>query len=285
MAGKKKEKDKIVEPRTLPSLLNNQMTNYRTYYFNAGQKILWTAIVVILGGLVGLVFYGGMFKKDGEATFATIISNTIVFAVVGIVAAKFFIPVIKKSLQKRRDNQLKKQFMDLLETLSTSLSAGGTVNDAFLGAASDLRNQYSDNDMIIVELDEIIAGLNNGHTIENLLNNFGKRSGNEDIENFANVMGNCYRFGGDFKNVVRKTRDIISDKMQISEEINTKLTSNKIQLNAMSLMPVVIVAMIKKSGSTFAENLATPLGAIVTTFAILIFVGAYIWGNKIIDVK
>ena len=202
-----------------------------------------------------------------------------------MVATKFFVPVVRNILKKRRDNQLKKQFMDLLETLSTALGAGGTVNDAFISAAADLRNQYGDNDMIIVELDEIVTGLNNGQTIEALLDNFGKRSGNEDIENFANVMGNCYRMGGDFKNVVRKTRDIISDKIQISEEINTKLTSNKIQLNAMSVMPIVIVAMIKITGSSFAENLATPLGAIVTTFAILIFVGAYIWGNKIIDVK
>lgn len=283
--SKEKNKEKKVEPRTLPSLLNNQMINYRAYYFSTKQKLFWTVVIIVLGGIVGLVFYGGMFKKDGENTIATYISNAVFFAVVGFVAAKFFVPVVRNTLQKRRDNQLKKQFMDLLETLSTSLSAGGTVNDAFIGAASDLRNQYTDSDMIIVELDEIVSGLNNGQTIEKLLDNFGKRSGNEDIENFANVMGNCYRMGGDFKRVVQKTRDIISDKMQINEEINTKLTSNKIQLNTMSLMPVVIVAMIKKSGSTFAENLATPLGAIVTTFAILVFVGAYIWGNKIIDVK
>lgn len=284
MFGNKK-KEKTKEPRTIPSLLNNPMTNYRTFFLNSKQKLFWTLLIFVLGGIVGLVFYGGMFKKEGEATIATYISNSIFFVLVGMVATKFFVPVVRNILKKRRDNQLKKQFMDLLETLSTALGAGGTVNDAFISAAADLRNQYGDNDMIIVELDEIVTGLNNGQTIEALLDNFGKRSGNEDIENFANVMGNCYRMGGDFKNVVRKTRDIISDKIQISEEINTKLTSNKIQLNAMSVMPIVIVAMIKITGSSFAENLATPLGAIVTTFAILIFVGAYIWGNKIIDVK
>lgn len=285
MAKKTKENKKIVEPRTLPSLLNNPMPNYRTYFFSAGQKILFSVIVIVLGGIVGLVFYGGMFKEDGEATLATYICNAVVFIVVGLIATKFFLPVIRETLQKRRDKQLKRQFMDLLETLSTALASGGTVNDAFVGAVAALRNQYGDSDIIIIELEEIVAGLNNGHTIEELLNNFGQRSGNEDIENFANVMGNCYRLGGDFKRVVQKTRDIISDKIQIDEEINTKLTSNKIQLNAMSLMPIVLVAMIKKSGSTFAENLASPLGAIVSTFAICIFVGAYIWGSKIIDVK
>lgn len=283
--SKTKDKEKVVEPRTIPSLLNNPMTNYKTYYFSPAQKIFWIATVVVLGGLVGLIFYGGMFKEDGEATTATYICNVIVFAIVGLIAAKFFVPVIRDSQHKRRDKQLKKQFMDLLETLSTSISAGGTVNDAFIAAASDLRNQYTDRDLIIVELDEIVSGLNNGHTIEALLDNFGQRSGNEDIENFANVMGNCYRLGGDFKSVIRKTRDIISDKMQINEEINTKLTSNKLQLNAMSLMPILIVAMLKRSGSSFAESLASPLGAVVTTFAVGIFVGAYIWGKKIIDVK
>jgi len=280
----KKEK-REEEPKNLPSLLNNPMTNYRVYYFSASEKVLWSTIVLVSGGLVGLVFYGGMFKKDGAATLATYIADIVVFLAVGAVATRFFVPAVKNMLKNRRDKQLKKQFIDLLETLSTSLSAGGTVNDAFLGAASDLQNQYTENDMIIVELDEIVAGLKNGHSIENLLENFGQRSGNEDIENFVNVMKNCYRLGGDFKNVVRKTKTIISDKIQISEEINTKVTSNKIQLYAMSLMPVIIVAMIKKAGSTFAENLATPLGAVVITIAIFVFVGAFIWGNKIIDIK
>ena len=136
-----------------------------------------------------------------------------------------------------------------------------------------------------MELTEIIGGLKNGHTLEEMILDFGKRSGIEDVENFSNVMGNCYRMGGNFKDVVRRTRDIISEKMEIAEEITTKISSNKTQLNVMCLMPIVLVGMLKSTSPDFANNLASPVGIIVTTIAIAIFVASYFWGQKIIDIR
>ena len=91
--------------------------------------------------------------------------------------------------------------------------------------------------------------------------------------------------GGDFADVVRKTRNIIADKIAIEEEINTKLSSNKLQLNAMCLMPIGLVALLKLSIASFAENLASLLGVVVTTIAVAMFITGYFWGQKIINIK
>lgn len=277
----KKEK----EPKYIPSPLNNNMINYKEYYMGANEKIGYSLLIFVIGGLVGLVFYGGLFKSDGDATLATHISNAIFFCIVGIVALKFFMKKVVESLKDRRAKKLQKQFMDLLENLSFSLSSGNTVNDAFLNARGDLLNQYTEKDMIIIELNEIVNGMQNGKTLEEMMQSFGERSGNEDIENFGNVISNCYRLGGDFSSVVKKTRMILADKIAITEEINTKLTSNKLQLNAMCIMPIILVTMLKVSSTSFAQNLASPIGVIVTTFAICLFIAAYIWGQKIIDIR
>lgn len=273
------------EPKYIPSPLNNNMINYKEYYMGANEKIGYSLLIFVIGGLVGLVFYGGLFKSDGDATLATHISNAIFFCIVGIVALKFFMKTVVESLKDRRAKKLQKQFMDLLENLSFSLSSGNTVNDAFLNARGDLLNQYTEKDMIITELNEIVNGIQNGKTLEEMMQSFGKRSGNEDIENFGNVISNCYRLGGDFNSVVRKTRLILGDKVAITEEINTKLMSNKLQLNAMCIMPIILVAMLKVSSTSFAQNLSSAVGVIVTTFAIGLFVAAYIWGQKIIDIR
>lgn len=277
-------KEKVREPQYMLSPLNNYMINYKEYYMSNFEKIASFLVVFIIGGLVGNVFYGGLFKYEGENTMATYISNTVVFVVVGLVAAKFFVPAINENLKTRRAKKLQKQFMDFLETLATSLSAGNTINDAFFNARNDLQNQYSEGELIIVELTEIIDGINNGRTLEEMLESFGNRSNNEDIQNFSNVMKNCYRLGGNFKDVVRRTRDIISDKISISEEIETKIASNKLQHNAMCIMPIALVAMLKVSSPDFADNLASFLGVFVTTMAIGIFVGSYFWGQKIVDI-
>ena len=65
------------EAKYILSPLNNRMLNYRVYYMNATEKIGSFLLTLILGGLSGLVIYGGLFQADGEATRATQISNAV----------------------------------------------------------------------------------------------------------------------------------------------------------------------------------------------------------------
>lgn len=283
--SKEKKEKKQRGPKFLPSPIKTPMINYKEYYFSAGERILYFLLTFVIGGIVGLVFYGGLFKVDGERTVNTYISDVVVFVVVGAIAAKVFIPAINKMLKEKRDKTLIRQFCNMLESLSVSLSSGTTVNDSFVNAKNDMISQYTDKAYISVELSEIVSGIENGMTLETMVADFGKRSGNDDIENFANVISNCYRMGGDFKSVVRKTRDIISDKVSVEEEIKTKLSSNKLQHSAMSLMPIAIILMLKFSSSSFAENLSNATGVVITTIAVVIFVASYFWGKKIIDIK
>ena len=280
----KKEK-KARGPQYILSPMSTPMLNYAEYYMSFGQKCFYALAMFLIGGFVGLIFYGGLFKSEGEATIATYISNVVVFTIIGLISAKFFVPAINKMLLTKRDRALKRQFVDMLETMSTSLSAGNTLYGATENAKEDLLNQYSEDDMIIVELDEVLSGVTNGMNIEEMFNSFGKRSCNEDIMNFCNVINNCYRLGGNFAEVIRHTRDIISDKFAIADEIETKLSSNKLQHNAMSVMPVALIALLKMVNSDFARNLASLLGVAVTTISIIIFVAAYFWGRKIIDIR
>ena len=100
---------------------------------SAKEKLLYFILAFIAGGVVGLTFYGGLFKdSDGNATLATSISNLIVFAAVGLIAAKIFIPMRTKQLQQKRLQELTMQFRSLLETLAVSLSSGMNMSTAIL---------------------------------------------------------------------------------------------------------------------------------------------------------
>jgi len=271
-------------PQYINSPMNTAMINYSVYYMSAFEKYASFLATFLAGGFVGQVFYGGLFKVDGEATNGTYISNVVVFVVVGLIASKFFVQAINDMLKKNRDKTLRRQFMDFLECLSTSLSSGNTLHGAIINAREDLMNQYAEGSYIVAEVSEIINGMENGHTIEEMIHSFGSRCGNEDILAFSNVISNCYRLGGNFGDVVRRTRSIISDKIMVADEIETKISSNKLQHNAMCTMPIALVAMLKLSSPDFAGNLSSFLGVVVTTVAIGIFVGAYFWGQKIIDI-
>jgi len=53
----------------------------------------------------------------------------------------------------------------------------------------------------------------------------------------------------------------------------------------MSIMPIAVVMLLRLTNESFAENFATPVGVIVNTIAIGVFIGSYKYGQKIVDIK
>jgi len=278
-------KSKEIEPQYQASLVNNQVLNYKVYKMTSSEKLLYSALAMLAGGFTGLVFYADLFMSYGERTIATHISNVVVFLLVGLLARKFFLPMRTKQLQKKRVNILKRQFIEFLVSLSTSLSSGMNVQDSLKSVVQDLTFQFTAESFIVKEVNEMLAGLTNGVDIEALLEDFGKRSGVEDIANFSKVFSICYRTGGNLQEVVSRSSSIISEKILIAEEIETKLTSNKTQFLAMNVVPIILVLMLRVMSRQFAESFASLIGVVAITVAVGIFIAAYRMGEKIMDVK
>lgn len=278
-------KNKVTEPQFVKSLINNNVMNYKVYKMSFSEKLLYSILAMIAGGLVGLIFYGDLFKSHGEPTMATHISNIVVFLVVGLLARKFFLPMRTKQLQKKRISKLKRQFIEFLVSLGTSLSSGMNVTDSLKSVRQDMIFQFSADSHIVAEVNEMLSGMENGVDVESILEDFGRRSGVDDISNFAKVFSICFRSGGNLHTVVSRSSSIISEKILISEEIETKLTSNKTQFKAMNVVPVVLVLMLRLMSEEFAAGFATAIGVLSITIAVGFFIAAYRMGEKIMDVK
>lgn len=267
------------------SRINTQVMDYRVYVMKPAEKMMYMILLLIVGGAVGLIFYGGLFKEEGEATLFTHISNIVVFAVVGLVAIKFILPMITETLRKKRINKLKTQFCDFASALTNALASGMNVNDSLNAVIVDLKSQYSDDDFIVREVQEIINGIKNNIPVEEMLGDFGERSGIPEISNFSSVFSICYRTGGDIKSVVRRTTEIISEKIMVSSEIETTLTSNKMQMNIMNVLPIFIVLMMRIMSPEFASSFGSVVGVIGLTISVALTIGAFKLGQKILDIK
>ncbi len=280
-----KKQKKPAEPQYYVSKINTPVLNYGVYVMNASEKLLYSLALLVIGGAVGLIFYGGLFKKDGVATFMTFVSNIVVFVVVGMLAVKFFLPSIADKLRKKRAEKLKTQFCDFASSLTNSLASGMNITDSLNATYIDLQSQYAPDAFIVNEVRELISGVSNNIPIEVMLEDFGIRSGIPDIVNFSTVFATCYRTGGNIKNVVRRTTDIISEKMMIASEIDTAMTSNKLQMNIMNVLPIVIVLMMRLMSSAFAESFSSLIGVIGLTVSAGLTVAAYKLGKRITDIK
>ena len=274
------------EPLFEVSGTNRRMINYRVYKMSASEKALYFILAFVIGAFVAYLFYGGIGKDEyGDPTMITYILDIVIMFIVGLAAGRLFLPIRKEQIIANRKKNLRKQFIDLLDSLATSISSGKNVPNAFVAAKEDLLVQYPADAYIVQEVDNIISGIQNNIDVGSMLLSFGERSGIQDIRTYGRVFETAYSKGANLKDVVRNCHLILSNKCEIEAEIETKVASNKNEQNIMIIMPIILIGMIKMAGSDFASNFTTPTGILCTTIAIGAFVGAYFIGRKILSIE
>lgn len=282
---KKKQKEPL-EPQYYDSPTGIPAYNYKVYYMTKIEKLFYFLIAFIVGAAVGYLFYGGIGKDDlGNPTTLTYVINVIICVITGVLAGKMFLPARTEQIIRKKQNELRLQFRELLDALATSIGSGKNIVESFKAAYDDLSIIYNEDASIIKELVIILDGNNNNIEIEKSLMNMGLRSGIEDVVSFANVFETCYRKGGDIKDVIKNTQQIINEKMEVQMDIETIVTSSKNEENIMTVLPIALIALIKMMSPEFSANFVTPVGIISTTVAVIMFVVARKVGKKVLDIK
>ncbi len=261
---KKKEKE-IYVPKT--GILGNA-DDYSVYEMKPWEKVLYFVLAAVVGFVVGYIFY----------------ESVILSAIAAVVCGFVFVPVRRKQIIEKRKQKLLLQFKDMLDSLSTSIGAGSNIQDAFQSAAHDMEMQYTAESDIYKEVKIILAGMANNINVEALLMDFGDRCQLQDVISFANVFDTCYRKGGNIRDVLKNTYRILCDKIDISLEIKTMVSSKTSEQNIMLVMPVIFVYLLKQMGSDVI-NLSSSTGRISTTIAVVMFAAAYWLSKKILDIK
>lgn len=274
------------EPEFFASGTNIPTVNYNVYYMKPLEKLGYFLLAFVVGAAVGWLFYGGIGKDAyGQPTTTTRVLDIVIPCIVGFIAGKLFIPIRTQSIIDKRRSKLKHQFRDMLDSLTVAVGAGENISNAFVTAKNELSMQYDGNAYILKELEVIITDMNNAINVEDILMDFGNRSGIDDIKSFASVFAVSYRKGGNMKDIIRNTHNILSDKMEIGEDIETLVTSNKMEQNIMIVMPVMLIGMIKFASPDFAANFVSSTGLASTTIALVLFVAAYFIGKKVLSIK
>ena len=92
--------------------------------------------------------------------------------------------------------------------------------------------------------------------------------------------------GGNLMSIIRNTADQIGDKIDVKREIDTMLAAKKYEFQVMSVIPFGIVLYMTVSFPEFMGNLYGNIaGRGVMTGCLIIYLGAYGLGRKIIEIE
>jgi tight adherence protein B len=199
-----------------------------------------------------------------------------------------FYPRLKtREIIRQRKKELAMQFKEALYALSSSLSAGRSVEEAFKESLQDLALVYPDpQTSIIQEFKFIVRRLEMNETIEQALSDLARRAHLEDLENFVDVFVISKRTGGNIVEVIKNSSTIIGDKLQIKQEIETLLAERKFERKVLNIMPIGLILLLSWStGDYMAPVFDTLAGHVAMTVAILLFGAAFVISGKIMNIE
>ena len=248
--------------------LTGRGTDYSTYRMSVPEVFIGAAAGAAAGCAAFSIFFGMMPLA----------------AAAGLGGLAAGVRTAKKYFQAKRDRNLMIQFRDFLESLSSSLSAGQNISGALETAGGDMKLQYGEKSLMAVETGLILSGIRNNITAEKMLEDFAERSGQRDVRTFSETFSICTRTGGNMRNVILRTTGLLSEKMQTEAETEVIASKGKNELLIMTVMPFIIVPMLRTLGESGVSG-NNPVTVAVKILGAMVIAAAYMAGRKITDIK
>ena len=165
-----------------PNPGNRRSADYRRYRLSPREWLLYGAWGLAVCGLTAYTFYRSM----------------TMFLI--LLPAGLLYPVYKKmDLKRERTRQLGLQFKEAILVLASFLGAGYSLENGLAMSVTELEGLYGKEGMITREFTILSAGVRMNRQPEQLLMEFGSRSGLEDVDNFAQVFEAARRNGGELR--------------------------------------------------------------------------------------
>lgn len=249
---------------------SNVLPHYNTYEMPIGETLFYALKACMIILTISYIFY-----------------HSIILSILLCPLGAFY-PAIKTSdIIRKRKNELNLQFRDMLYSISSSLSAGKSIEMAFRDVQRDLAIMYPDPDTdIIREVQFIIRKIEMNETIESALSDFAWRADIDDICNFVDVFQTCKRTGGNIVEVVRNASNIINDKIEIKQEIDMLLAERKFEQKILNILPILMILLLSSSAGDYIDPVFNTLpGRVAMTVSVVLLAAGYFISKKIMDIN
>lgn len=190
------------------------------------------------------------------------------------------------TLIHRRKERLKLQFKEALFSLTSSLAAGRSLENAFLSSLDDLKLLYPDpRTELLLEFQMISYRLDNGEPLESALYDFAGRAHIDEIDQFADAIAICKRSGGDLVEVVKRTSVLIGEKLEVEQEIAVMVAQKRFEAKIMMAVPFVFLAFLGFAAPDYMSPLYDGFGYVLLTAALALLMFCFWLMNRIMRIS
>lgn len=243
--------------------------NYSRYYLSGKE---WARIIVeyiVIDIAFSYLFY------DSLPAF-----------VVGLMGMFPYILYRKKGLSIKRKDVLREQFLELIGVVSGKMRGGMSCENAMVDSISDMEGMYGRGSLICKELKLIEMRLNHQESLSVILKDLGKRSGVEDIYEFAEVFSIARAGSGKMRAVIEDTSVMMREKNETESEIYVLISGKRLEQRIMCIIPLVIMIYLKLQAGDFINVLYhNALGITVMSACLIVYIISYLMAEKVVNIE
>lgn len=245
------------------------MEDYGIYHLSFRQMCVALGAGALAAGIVSYTFYRSI------AVF-------LVFLIPACFAPRYF----RNYWKEKRLHLLEVQFKEAIQMLSAALSAGYSIENAIGSCRKELELLYGQDGMICKEFAHMEEQLGMNRPIEVLMDDFARRSGLAEVENFARIFVIAKRSGGRLVSVIGHTVQIMDDRFRVKEEISLLTASRRMEQRIMNLVPFLMILYIDLTSPGFFGGMyTTDFGRLVMTGCLLVYLLSVYWAGKILKIE
>lgn len=224
---------------------------------------------VLLIGMVSYLFYG--------TWVCTILFSPYLF---------WYIKSWETQLIKKKKMRFRLQFKDGIQSISSALNVGYSLENAMQEAVKDLRSIYKKDDKIIREFLYMIRQIKMNVPVESAWNQFAQRTKDEDVSTFVAVFNMAKRSGGDALGIIRNAVKQMGDKIDVEREIDTIMSAKRAEFKIMSVIPFAMIGYLKLSFPEFLDVLyGNVAGVLIMSVCLAIYLISYEWGRHMVEIE
>lgn len=208
-------------------------------------------------------------------------------SVLAMIPLLLFLPfwLREKRAQRREkeEEQFKKMFREWILLLSSSLSAGYSVENAFGESFRELQLMFPKGGIMLEELRTMLMKSENNQRPEELLTELAQKHPVEEVVSFAEVFCAARKSGGSLTAIIKNTSEKMAQMMDTKREIRTLLAAKVYEQRIMTLMPAAVLLYIRLGSAEFLNGLYHNItGVVVMSVCLGIYFSAYLLGKRMV---
>lgn len=176
-------------------------------------------------------------------------------------------------------------FKDGMQVVKNSIQTGYSIENAFKEAVKEIEFLYGKTNetySYFLKITNLIA-LN--VPIEDVFMQYAKEMDIEEILCFAEILKYAKRTGGNLIQIISNTTDIITEKIEVKQEIRTIISGKQYEQTIMSIVPALIILYMRVSSIGMMDKLyGNVVGVVIMSVCLAVYISGVFLARKIVRI-